>query len=447
MTHKATRRDFLKTAGALGALGTIGGTSAMAQSGGYQALVCIFLAGGNDSHNMVIPISTAKQSYALYAQGRQSLAIPQSSLLPISNGGDQYGLHPLMPEIENLYNAGNAAVIANVGMLMQPVTRAQYLNNPFQNVPVQLFSHADQVNQWQTAIPDGTAIAGWGGLVEDDLAPLNAGAAFSPITSAAGCGLFCQGQNTFPATVPVGGASSLIGATASYRLNAVQNLMAFDNGLKLVQAANTNFNHGVGFSQALSTALASATIHTPFPPTLPGQQLQTVAKIMSIRGVLGIARQIFFCQLGGFDTHGLQSGNQDPLLQQLSQAVGQFYLATQEVGTATSTVTFTASEFGRTLQANGNAGTDHAWGSHHLVIGMNNSNGGPLLGGKFYGQFPSLALGGADDANSRGTMIPTTSVDQYAATMAQWLGLPPASVGQIFKYVGNFATANLGFLV
>jgi uncharacterized protein (DUF1501 family) len=222
--------------------------------------------------------------------------------------------------------------------------------------------------------------------------------------------------------------------------------MTFDNGLKLVQAANANFNRGVGFSQALSTALATATVNTPFPTSMLGSQLQTVAKVMSVRAALGIRRQVFFCQLGGFDTHGAQASQQDPLLQQLSQAIGQFYMAMQEVGTDKNTVTFTASEFGRTLQPNGNAGTDHAWGSHHLVVGTNTAAGGPLYGGQFYGQFPSLALGGSDDANSRGTMVPTTSVDQYSATMALWFGVNPTYIPGIFPYVSNFGASNLGFL-
>jgi uncharacterized protein (DUF1501 family) len=218
-----SRRQFLKTAGALGALGAIGGANAAASTpSGYQALVCIFLAGGNDGHNAVVPIQTAKQSYSLYAQGRGGLALPQSSLLPIANNGDQYGLHPLMPEMQALYNGGNAAIIANVGMLVKPITRAMYLANSLANVPVQLFSHGDQVNAWQSAVPDGTATTGWGGLVEDNLQTYNSGAAFSPITSTSGCGLFCNGQQTYPATVPVGGASLLIGATTSNRLQAVR---------------------------------------------------------------------------------------------------------------------------------------------------------------------------------------------------------------------------------
>jgi uncharacterized protein (DUF1501 family) len=373
--------------------------------------------------------------------------LAQGSLLPIANGGDTYGLHPLMPELQNLYNSGNAAIMANVGMLVQPTTRALYLNNNQAQLPTQLFSHSDQVNQWQSAIPNGTANTGWGGRVEDLLLPTyNSGASFSPVTSTSGCGLFCTGQQTYAATVPVGGASLLLGATTSTRLNAVQQLMTFDNGLKLVQAANTTFNRGVGFSNALNAALATAHVNTTFPATLIGSQLQTVAKIMSIRTALGIGRQVFFCQLGGFDTHSAQAGNQDPLLQQLSQALGQFYLATQEVGTDQNTVTFTASEFGRTLQPNGNAGTDHAWGSHHIVMSTGLAHGGALRGGQIWGTFPSLVLGGPDDANARGTMVPTTAVEQYAATMAQWFGVSPANIPSVFPYVANFPASNIGFL-
>jgi uncharacterized protein (DUF1501 family) len=447
-----TRRDFMKaaigSAGAIGALGKFGEMNALASpTAPYQALVCIFLAGGNDGNNLVVPIKTAQQSYSLYAQGRQSLALPQSALLPIQNGADSYGFHPNMPEVQALYNNGNAAIITNVGMLVQPTTRAIFQSNNGALLPAQLFSHSDQVSQWQTAIPNGTANTGWGGRMEDSLlSQFNSAATFSPVTSTSGCGLFCTGAQTFAATVPVGGASLLQGATSSSRLAAVQQLMSFDNGLKLVQAANATFNRGVGFSTALNNALATAKVNTPFPATALGAQLQTVAQIMSVRAALGIGRQVFFCQLGGFDTHGSQSADQDPLLQQLSQAIGQFYLALQEVGTDKNTVTFTASEFGRTLQPNGNAGTDHAWGSNHIVIATNAASGGPLFGGKFYGQFPSLALSGADDANARGTFVPTTSVEQYAATMALWFGVPQASIPGMFPFVSNFATSNLGLL-
>ena len=451
-----SRRDFMKTAvsslgglGVLGSLGKFGEMNALAStSAPYQALVCIFLAGGNDSHNMVVPINTAQQSYGVYAQGRQGLALPQASLLPIQNGSDTYGFHPNMPEVQALYKNGNLAVLANVGMLVQPTSPALYKSNNLGKLPAQLFSHSDQVNQWQAAIPNGTATTGWGGRVEDSLlAQYNNTSAFSPVTATSGCGLFCTGQQTYAATVPVGGASLLIGATSQSRLAAVNQLMQFSNGMTLVQAANANYNRGVGFSQALNAALTTASVKTAFPNSIIGQQLQTVAKVMSVRNALNIGRQVFFCQLGGFDTHGSQASQQDPLLQQLSQALGQFYLALQEVQTDKNTVTFTASEFGRTLQPNGNAGTDHAWGSHHLVMGTNSALGGPLLGGQFYGAFPSLVLGGNDDANARGTIVPTTSVDQYAATMAQWFGvMDPNAINGMFPYVHNFGATNLGFL-
>jgi uncharacterized protein (DUF1501 family) len=215
----------------------------------------------------------------------------------------------------------------------------------------------------------------------------------------------------------------------------------------LVQAANATFTRGVSFSTTLTNALKSVSLKSVFPATPLGQQLQTVAQIISIESALGVNRQVFFCQLGGFDTHGAQLGIQDPLLQQLSQAVGAFYNAlANEIGQDKNTVTFTASEFGRTLQPNGNAGSDHAWGSHHFIVSTGVKNGGPLLGGQIYGTFPSLVLNGPDDANTRGTLVPTTSVDQYAATLAQWFGVAPGNVSAIFNYVGNFPTNNLGFL-
>lgn len=447
-----TRRDFLKAAvtsvGALGALGKFGEMTALASgSAPYQALVCIFLTGGNDGHNTVIPITTAKQNYSLYAAGRQGLALPQGGLHTIANGSDTYGLHPLMPEIAALYNAGNAAVIANVGMLVQPTTPQIFKAQNLSQLPPQLFSHSDQTNQWQAAIPSGTVSTGWAGRVEDNLgSQYNSGASFTPIAATSGCGLFCTGQQTFPASVPPSGIALLQGGNTPAKLAAVQQLMQFDNGLKLVTAANSNYSRGMSFSNTLWGAMKNAVVNTVFPNTILGNQLKTVAQIMSVRAALGIGRQVFYCELDGFDTHGAQSGTQDPLLQQLSQAVGAFYTATQEVGTDTSTITFTASEFGRTVQPNGSAGSDHAWGNHHFAIGTGASKGGALQGGQFWGQFPSLALGGPDDANTRGTIVPTLSVDQYAATLAQWFGVSAANVPGIFPNVSNFPTANIGFL-
>lgn len=434
-------------ASALGALGKLGEMQAVAGGTDYKALVCINLAGGNDSHNAVIPISAGQNTYALYAQGRQALALPAASLHTINNGPDSYGLHGSMPELAALYTAGNACIVPNTGMLVKLISKAQYQSGNAALVPALLFSHSDQSNQWQTAVPNGAASVGWGGATEDHLASYNAGAAFSPETSTSGCGIFCSGNQTFAATVPVGGVSLLNGATTSSRLTAVNALMNFDNGLKLVQSANDIMMRGVGFSQALTNALAGSTVTTPFPVSTLGQQLQTVARIIKIQQALGIYRQVFFCTLGGFDTHGAQLGDQGPLLMDLSQSVNAFYTAlSQELAVPNKVVTFTTSEFGRTLQPNGNLGTDHAWGSHHFVISQGANTGGSLQGGKFIGTFPSLALGGPDDANTRGTLIPTTSVEQYAATIATWFGLASTDVPTVFPYLSNFTVQNLGFL-
>jgi uncharacterized protein (DUF1501 family) len=420
--------------------------NALAGGSDYKALVCIFMAGGNDCHNTVIPVTTAQQNYSLYLQGRQTLALPQGSLPNIANGGDIYGLHPGMPGIAALYNAGNAAVVANTGMLVQPITQAQYLSGNTTIIPAQLFSHSDQSNQWQTAIPNGAAAAGWGGAIADNVTSYNQGATFAAVTATGGGGLFCTGQQTSPASVPASGAAMLSGATGS-RLAAFQQLLTFNNGLQLVQAANATLARGVSYSQALNAALANATINTTFPASDLGQQLLTVAKIIKVQAALGVYRQVFFCNVGGFDTHGTQLSIQQQLLTDVSQSVLQFYAATtQELGIGNKVVTFTASEFGRTLQPNGNAGTDHAWGGHHFVISQGANSGGSLQGGKFFGTFPSLALGGPDDANTRGTLIPTTSVEQYAATLAAWFGLSPSAVASVFPYLSNFKTTSLGFL-
>jgi uncharacterized protein (DUF1501 family) len=453
-----SRREFLRDSlhsvtalGAMSALGKFGEMNALAAGGsGYQALVCIFLAGGNDGHNTVIPISTAQQGFSLYQKGRQSLALSQASLLPISNGGDAYGLHPSLVEIQNLYNLGRAAVLANVGMLVQPISRANYLTANSAILPSSLFSHSDQSSQWQTAIPNGIASTGWGGRMTDELQPQNAGAIFPPITTTSSCGLFCTGHQTFPATVPPPSSGSTA-KSGMATLNAIQNapatasgmqqLLTFDNGLQLVQAGNGILTRGNAYSQTLTSLLASTTLQTKFPPNNSlAAQLQTVANVMAVRNQLGLTRQIFFCQLGGFDTHGAQLETQQVLLQQLSQAVSAFYTATQELLIDQNVTTFTASEFGRTLTPSGSDGSDHAWGSHHFIVG------GGVQGGQFYGNFPLLSPGGDNDANSRGVLIPTTAVDQYGATLAQWFGVSAASLPAIFPNIGNFASADLRFL-
>lgn len=444
-----SRRGFLKDA--LRSVTAIGGASAFAKFGeinalaagsNYQALVCIFLSGGNNGHNAVVPITTAQQNYSVYQTGRQSLAIPSGSLLPIGVGSDTYGLHPSLVEIQSLYNAGRAAILANVGMLVTPTTRTSY-NLPNAVVPNSLFSHSDQTSQWQTAIPTGLGSTGWGGRIADQLQPLNAGSQFPPITSISGCGLFCTGAATLPASVPSSGPVQLFGAVNSpVRNQAVQQLLTFDNGLQLVQAANGILSRGNNYANTLAALISTSAIKTPFPAGNPlADQLLMAAKLIGLRGQLGLTRQIFFCNLGGFDTHSDELNTQTQLLQQLSQAVSAFYAATQELLVDQQVTTFTASEFGRTLTPNGNGGTDHAWGNHHFIVGS------AVKGGAMYGTFPSLALGGPNDTNTRGTLIPTTAVDQYAATLAQWFGVSAgANLAQVFPNLANFSNANLGFL-
>jgi len=458
-----SRRDFLRATirsaaaiGAGGAMGKFGAMNALAQSGApYQALVCIFLAGGNDGHNTVVPIATAKQNYSLYSQARGGLTIPQGSLLSIPDGSDTYGLNPSMPEIANLYKSKKVAILANVGMLVKPfASRAAYQAATSSMLPSQLFSHSDQSGQWQTAIPTGLGSSGWGGRIADVLqtqSPAqNTGAKFPPIASITGCGQFCTGANNLPASIPppysAGQATSMAtlgGLVPNSNTSAeMQQLLTFDNGLLLVQAGNNALSNGNNYAKTITGLLPTNKITTAFPANNPlASQLLTVANVMSVQSQLGITRQIFFCTLGGFDTHSQQNETQPGLLQQLSQAMNAFYnCISQELNVANNVVAFTASEFGRTLSPSGNDGSDHAWGSHHFIMG------GGVVGGKLYGSYPSLTLGGPDDANTRGTLIPSTGVDQYGATLANWFGVSAGNLATVFPNIGNYQTQNLGFL-
>jgi uncharacterized protein (DUF1501 family) len=279
---------------------------------------------------------------------------------------------------------------------------------------------------------------------------------YPTVVNNGGCGPFCTGANNLPATVSYNGVTGLTGPNGDpARLNGMgvtnpnsPNVLNFDNGLKLVQAANGITNRGIAQGQLLSNLLAAAPpLTTTFPPAADGsvnvlaQQLKTVAEIIQVQSQLGVYRQIFFCSLGGFDTHGTELSVQGPLLQQLSAAMNAFYAATVQLGVQNSVTTFTTSEFGRTIMPNGNAGTDHAWGSHHFIMG------GAVKGKAIYGQYPSLTLGATNplDVTGRGSLVPTTAVDQYAATLAQWFGVPASSLPQVLPNIGNFTTTDLGF--
>jgi uncharacterized protein (DUF1501 family) len=451
MTHHS-RRDFVRlaccsaaTASLVAGLSKFGLVSALAQgTTDYKALVCIFLFGGNDSNNMVIPVDT---NYANYATIRANLAIPQASLLPLQVGSAaNFGLHPNLAELQGLFNNQKVlAILNNVGTLVQPTTRQQYQSQ--KGLPQNLFSHSDQQNQWQTTQLSGLQDAGWAGRVADKIQPtFNSAALFPPILSVAGSTIFSTGVTTRPFTMSPGSTPGLSGidtsAAAQARFLGVQQLLTFDTGISLVQASGAVTGQAIHQSQTLATALKNIpAIQTVFPASNGlASQLKQVAQVIAARSALGIGRQIFFCSAGGFDTHSDQLNTQVGLFSQLSPAMAAFYAATEELGVASNVTAFTLSEFSRTFQPGSNGGTDHAWGGHQVMMG------GAVKGNALYGTFPTLALGGPDDTGSNGRWIPTTSVDQYAATLASWFGVAPADLPTIFPNLANFQSANLGFL-
>ena len=445
-----TRRDMLRLTccSAVGAtlvsgLSKLGLVSALAQGAtDYKALVCIFLFGGNDGNNMLVPTDSR---YTQYLQARSVLALPQSQLLPLQmNGQSIYGMHPNMAEMQGYFNNDKTlAIVANVGTLVQPTTQAAYRSS--RNLPENLFSHSDQQDQWQSAQLAGTPVSGWAGRVADNVQTFNAAAQFPPILSISGSPVFCTGITTRPFSVNPGQPPGLQGfdssAASQARYAATQQLLTFDSGLSMVQAANTVTGQAVKFAQVLSDALKSLPpLQTKFPPNYLAQQLQQVAQVIAAQSALGVQRQIFFCSYGGFDTHADQLPQQVQLLSAVSQSMSAFYLATQELGVTNKVTTFTLSEFGRTLEPGSNGGSDHAWGNNQLILG------GAVKGNAIYGTFPTLAIGGPDDADQNGRFIPTTALDQYGATLATWFGVAPANLASIFPNLANFPTANLGFM-
>jgi uncharacterized protein (DUF1501 family) len=448
-----TRRDFLRlaccsaaTASMVGGLSKFGLVSAMAQgTTGYKALVCVFFFGGNDSNNLIVPVDSA--GYANYQTVRANLALTRGSLLPLQIGGQaNFGLHPNLPELQTLFNTNKSlAVLANVGTLVQPTTRQNY--QQFQHLPENLFSHADQQDQWQTTQLSGLPNAGWAGKVADKIGPtFNTGAQFPPILSVAGNPIFCTGDSSRPFTMSPGSTPGVQGidtsAAGQARFQALQELLTFDTGISMVQAASAVTGQSVQQGFLLSSALKNIpAIQTLFPSNNGlALQLKQVAQVIAARSALSVKRQIFFCSQGGFDTHSDQLPTQAGLYSQLSSAMAAFYQATQELGVANNVTTFTLSEFSRTFQPGSNGGTDHAWGGHQLMMG------GAVKGNALYGQFPTLAPGGPDDTGSNGRWIPSTSVDQYAATLASWFGVANADLPSIFPNLVNFPTSNLGFL-
>ena len=445
-----SRRDFLKRTCCTAAAGfaaasfnRFGLVNALAQSAqDYKALVCVFLFGGNDSNNMVVPLSSS--GYASYQQLRSVLALPQASLLPINApSAGSFGFHPKFPEMQALFNQKQLAVLANVGTLVRPTTRTQFRGGQV-TVPQNLFAHSDQQAQMQTAALDGNGQTGWAGRTADKIQSIYGGT-FPVIISLAGTNIFCEGlvarsieSSGNPTKLLSGFGSS---AESQSRMSALQSLLTFDTGVSLIQAASNTTSNALQDSKALADAIAGApALATVFPNNGLANQLKQVAQIISVRATLGLQRQIFFVSLGGFDTHSDQLNAQTGLYTQLSQAMNAFYQATVEIGAASQVTSFTLSDFNRTYQPDSTSGTDHAWGGHHLIMG------GGVHGGDFFGTFPTLALGGPDDATNEGRWIPTTSLDQYAATLANWFGVPTADLPTIFPNLANFTTPLPTFL-
>jgi uncharacterized protein (DUF1501 family) len=412
-----------------------------APSNDYKALVCVFLFGGNDANNTLIPFDTT--GYGQYSSLRGDLALAQNTLLPLTPAPN-FALHPSLPDIQTLFNSSNAAFVANVGTLVQPLTRAQYQAG--QTAPTNLFSHPDQQLEWQNAAQSAATPTGWAGRMADVLgASYNSGASIPMITSVAGDTLFCNGNSTSPVSVSpgnLGEASCSEGSECSARQLTAQALLTLDTGISLVQADDSITTNAYAYAKTLSDAVQSiAPLQTVFPANNGlAAQLKQIAQIIQVRSALSVQRQIFFAGIGNFDTHADQLSLQSSLLAQISPALAAFYNATVELNVASEVTTFTMSDFSRTFQPNSNNGSDHAWGAHHIVIG------GAVKGGKIYGSYPTLALGGPDDSGSNGRWVPSTASSQYAATLAQWFGVSVGELPAVLPSIGNFSTNNLGFV-
>ncbi len=446
------RRTFLQHAGALAgtaALGQLGILAAHAASASdYKALVCIFLYGGNDANNTIVPLDTA--GYANYAQTRSYLALPQSQLLPlaVAAGAPQYGLHPALPGLQSLWAAGSLAVVANVGTLVQPLTKAQYLSTATAK-PESLFSHIDQQHQWQASISNtSSSNSGWGGRLVDQLTALNVNSRVPAMISAGGNNLFVTGAASQALVIPTSGSFGLNGfpndSADAVRRGALVELLDIDHDINLTQAAQTIMSGALASSAVLNPILTTtdATLAARFAGLTSNfsQQLLAIAKVIEARGVLGASRQVFLATLGSFDTHTDQLNKQQDLFMQLDAGLTAFHGAMADIGAGNSVTSFTLSDFSRNFLPNTGGGTDHAWGSHPLIIGD------AVKGGKIYGTMPTLQLSGPDDASDLGRWIPTIAVDQFAATLATWFGADATALAAVLPNLSAFSPSTLGFI-
>jgi uncharacterized protein (DUF1501 family) len=393
----------------------------------YKALVCLFLAGGNDSFNMLVP--TTGGEYTAYSNARGNLALARDTLLsitPSNLGGRTLGIHPSMPEVRDLFNQGRLSFVSNVGSLVRPTTLADYRANRWR--PVALYSHADQIKQWQTCMPDQRTAIGWGGRAADIINSLNSPSLVSMNISLSGQNIFLTGERAFTYSVSSSGATALTG----YSPTAVNNLTALrsasiDSELDAQYRSLFEQSYASMTRDAIDSyfefnqALTGVTITTPVPSgNALASNLAMIARITSVQNRLGARRQVFFVQLGGWDHHDEVLNNQVNMLRTVSQAVSTFWSALGEFNMQNNVTLFTASDFGRTLRSNGN-GSDHAWGGNHLVLG-GSVRGGNVFGNRDQGYYPDFqALGTID--TGQGRLIPGIAVDEYARDLLAWFGI------------------------
>jgi len=452
----------------LGAAGTLA-TVRSAHAVDYKALVCIFLYGGNDGNNTIVPTDAAL--HAQYASVRGALALPRGALLPLS--GTNYGLHPALASLMPAWGAGQLAPLFNVGPLYAPLTKEAYRSAPSSSrlIPDRLFSHSDQQALWEASAVDATERTGWGGRAAQTMATTN------PVISAGGNARFGLSPSATPLVLPdLGGsfgayslqASDVLWEPYRRRKMAIDALYAQGSTLALEAAYQSQQRDAFVMSERLNdlvrrepgAAGGNPALDAAFAPIMSGgkiatplgRQLYQIAKMIDGRAVVQGSRQIFFAQLDGFDTHGAQvdkSASDGPharLLQQLGDAMACFHAAMAAIGMSDAVTQFTQSDFGRTFKPNNSLGTDHGWGNHQWVMG------GAVRGQRTYGTYPTLVLGGPDDVGveaweQHGRWIPTTSVDQYAATLLSWFGADPGVLDTVLPNLRNFGNrTTLGFV-
>lgn len=458
----ASRRHFLRTAAglatalpgaraplalSLAGLGTLAAERAQAaDTSGYRALVCLFMHGGSDMHNWIVP--TDATNYAAYAKVRAELTWPSSKLQSIRSGSQEAGRSFGMPlelgPLRSWYESGRAAVLANVGPLVRPITKADYQAGG-SGVPAKLYSHNDQQSTWQSLAPEG-ASSGWGGRMGDLFMSANGQPVFTAV-SANGNAVFLTGRSVLQYQVGADGPISANALTKTWLLGSSSAAPILRRVL-LAGGSNDFQTEYVRITQrslATTDALRSAITSTgigALPSTMASdvlaKQLRVVAQMIAAGPGLGMRRQVFMVSIGGFDSHSFQMRDQPLLMGRVANAVDWFLRALQGVGMLDSATLFSASDFGRTLTSNGD-GSDHGWGSHHFIAG------GAVRGGDIYGRFPITALGTDTDVGS-GRLLPTTSVTQYAATLGRWMGLSPTELATVLPNLNQFSQSDLGFL-